>query len=156
MELVHWRPFGGELSSFRREMDKFWNSLFGGAPSSGTLTEEWVPSVDISETKDNFVIRAELPGLEASDVNVAVSEDLLTIKGEKKKEEEEKDEHHYCAERYYGAFQRVFQLPASIKADKVDATFKKGVLKVTLPKAEEAKRKAICHDTIIEQSWCLI
>lgn len=143
MELVPWRPFGGELSSFRREMDKFWNNFFGGAPSSGTLPEEWVPSVDISETKDNFVIKAELPGLEANDVNVAVSGDLLTVKGEKKKEEEEKDEHHYCAERYYGAFQRVFQLPAGVQADKVDATFKKGVLKVTLPKAEEAKKKEI-------------
>lgn len=143
MELVPWRPFGGELSSFRREMDKVWNSFFGGESYSGMLTEEWVPSVDISETKDNFVIKAELPGLEANDVKVAVSGDLLTIKGEKKKEEEEKDEHHYCAERYYGAFQRVFQVPAGVKGDKVDATFKKAVLKVALPKAEEAKKKEI-------------
>jgi HSP20 family protein len=143
MELVPWRPFGGEVSSLRQEMDKLWNSLFGRVPFSGMLGEEWAPSVDISETKDNFVIRAELPGLEVNDVNVAVSGDLLTIKGEKKKEKEDKDEHHYCSERYYGDFQRVFQLPAGVKADKVDATFKKGVLKVTLPKAEETKRKEI-------------
>ena len=143
MQLVPWRPFGGELSSFRREMDRIWDRFLGETPFAKVLSEEWAPSVDVSETKDNFVLKAELPGLEAKDVNVAISGNLLTIKGEKKKEEEEKDEHHYCAERYYGSFQRVFQLPTSIQADKVEATFDKGVLKVTIPKAEEAKKKEI-------------
>ncbi len=143
MELIPWRPFGGELSSFRKEMDRLWSRLLGETPFARTLTEEWLPSVDVSETKDNIVVKAELPGLEAKDVNVSISGDLLTIKGEKKKEEEEKDEHHYCAERYYGPFQRVFQVPTGVKADKIEATFKKGVLKVTLPKVEEAKKKEI-------------
>jgi HSP20 family protein len=143
MQLVPWRPFGGELSSFRKEMDRLWDRFFADAPFSRVLTEDWVPSIDVSETKDNFVVRAELPGLEAKDVNVTLSGDLLSIKGEKKKEEEEKDEHSYCAERYYGSFQRVFQLPTSVQADKVEATFDKGVLKVTIPKAEEAKKKEI-------------
>ena len=143
MELIPWRPFGGELSSFRKEMDRLWSRLLGETPFARTLTEEWLPSVDVSETKDNIVVKAELPGLEAKDVNVSISGDLLTIKGEKKKEEEEKDEHHYCVERYYGAFQRVFQLPTGVKADKVEATFDKGVLKVTIPKVEEAKKKEI-------------
>ena len=142
MELVPWRPLG-ELGSFRKEMDRFWNRFFGETPLSRTFTEEWVPSVDISETKDSFVVKTELPGLEAKDVDVSISGDLLTIKGEKKKEEEEKDEHHYCAERYYGSFQRTFQLPTGVKADKIEATFDKGVLKVTLPKEEEAKKKEI-------------
>ena len=105
--------------------------------------EEWAPSVDVSETKDNFVVKAELPGLDAKDVNVSISGDMLTIKGEKKKEEEEKDEHHHYVERYYGSFQRTFQLPSSVKTDKIDATFDKGVLKVTLPKKPEAKKKEI-------------
>jgi HSP20 family protein len=74
---------------------------------------------------------------------VTISGDVLTIKGEKKKEEEEKDEHHYRAERYYGSFQRSFQLPASVQADKVEAAFEKGVLRVTLPKVEEAKKKEV-------------
>ena len=143
MQLVPSRPFGGELSSFRREMDRIWDRFLGETPFAKVLSEEWAPSVDVSETKDNFVVKAELPGLEAKDVNVNISGDLLTIKGEKKKEEEEKDEHHYCAERYYGSFQRVFQLPTSVQADKVEATFDKGVLKVTIPKAEEAKKKEI-------------
>jgi len=99
--------------------------------------------VDISETKDNFVVKAELPGLEAKDVNVSISGDILTIKGEKKAEEEEKDEHYHRIERYSGSFQRVFQLPIGVKGDKIEATFDKGVLKVTLPKVEEAKKKEI-------------
>jgi len=142
MELVPWRPFG-EIGSFRGEMDRFRDKLFGERPLARAFTDEWAPSVDISETKDNFIVKAELPGLESKDVNVSISGDLLIIKGEKKKEEEEKDEHHHYVERYSGSFQRVFQLPTAVKGDKVEATFEKGVLKVTLPKVEEAKKKEI-------------
>ena len=143
MELVPWTPFGGELSSFRREMDRLWNRILGETPLTRMVTEEWAPSVDISETKEKIVVKAELPGLEAKDVNVSISGDLLRIKGEKKKEEEEKDEHHYCSERYYGAFQRVFRLPTDVKAENIEATFDKGILKVIIPKADEAKKKEI-------------
>jgi len=142
MEIVTWRPFGG-LSSFRNEMDRLWNRFSGETPFARTFNEMWSPSVDISETKDDFVIKAELPGLEAKDVNVSISGDILTIKGEKKAEEEEKDEHYHRVERYSGSFQRVFQLPSGVKADKIEANFDKGVLKVTLPKVEEAQKKEI-------------
>jgi len=142
MELAPWRPFG-ELSSLRREMEKLWDRSLGETPFARTFTESWLPSVDILETKDNFVVKAELPGLEAKDVNVSISGDILTVKGEKKAEEEEKDEHYHRIERYSGSFQRVFQLPSGVKADKIEATFDKGVLKVTLPKVEEAKKKEI-------------
>ena len=143
MDLVPWRPFGGELSSLRREMDRMWDRFFGEAPLARRIGEEWWPSVDVSETKDNLVVKAELPGLEAKDVDVSISGDILTIKGEKKKEEEEKDEHHHYVERYYGSFQRSFRLPSNVKSDKIDASFDKGILKVTLPKVEEAKKKKI-------------
>ena len=142
IELVPWRPFG-ELGSFCGEMDRLRNRLFGERPLVRAFAEEWLPSVDISETKDDFIVKAELPGLEAKDVNVSISGDLLIIKGEKKKEEEEKDEHHHYVERYSGSFQRVFQLPTAVKGDKIGAIFDKGVLKVTLPKVEEAKKKEI-------------
>ncbi|MBC8466424.1 MAG: Hsp20/alpha crystallin family protein [Deltaproteobacteria bacterium] len=142
MELMPWRPFG-ELDSVRSEMDRLWNRFFRQTPSMGTFTEEWSPSVDISETKDKLVIKAEMPGLDATDVNVSISGDLLTIKGVKKKEEEEKDEHHHYVERYYGSFQRSFQLPVNVKTDKIEATFDKGILKVALPKTDEAKKKEI-------------
>ena len=142
MELVPWRPLG-MLSSSRKELDRLWDRFFREIPSMKAFTEEWLPSVDISETRKNFIVKAELPGLEAKDVKVSLSGDLLTIKGEKKKEEEEKDEHHHYIERYSGSFQRSFQLPTSVKADKVEATFEKGVLKITIPKAEEAEKKEI-------------
>jgi HSP20 family protein len=142
MELIPYRLFG-ELSPFRKEMDRLWNRFSGETPFARTFNEMWSPSIDISETKDDFVVKAELPGLEAKDVNVSISGDILTIKGEKKAEEEEKDEHYHCVERYSGSFQRVFQLPSGVKADKIEANFDKGVLKVTLPKVEEAKKKEI-------------
>ena len=142
MELVPRRPFE-MLNSSRKELERLWDRFFRETPSMGALTEEWLPSIDISETRKNFIVKAELPGLDAKDVKVSLSGDFLTIKGEKKKEEEEKDEHHHYIERYSGSFQRSFQLPTSVKADKVEATFDKGVLKVTIPKAEEAEKKEI-------------
>jgi HSP20 family protein len=143
VEIIPWRPIGRELSSLRQEMDRLWDRFVGETPLARRVAEEWWPTVDMSETRDSFIVKAELPGLDAKDVEVSISGDVLTIKGEKQKEEEEKDEHHYRAERYYGSFQRSFQLPTSIKADKIEAAFDKGVLKVTLPKVEEAKKKKI-------------
>ena len=124
-------------------MDSLWNRFFGETPSLRRLGEEWWPTVDVLETKDTFLVKAELPGLEAKDIDVSVSGYMITIKGEKKKEEEEKDEHRHSVERYHGSFQRSFRLPTNVKADKVEAGFEKGVLKVTLPKVEEAKKKTI-------------
>jgi len=143
MDIIPWRPIGRELGSLRQEMDRLWDRFVGETPLVRRITGEWWPTVDVSETMDNFVIEAELPGMDASDVSVSISGNMLNIKGEKKKEEEEKDEHHYRTERYYGSFQRSFQLPSSVKPEKIDATFEKGILKITLPKVEEAKKKEI-------------
>jgi HSP20 family protein len=142
MELVPWRPFR-EISSLRGEMDKLWDNFFGERVLGKAFSDEWNPSVDISETENNLLIKAELPGLESKDVSVSISGDLLTIKGEKKKEKEEKDEHHHYIERYAGTFQRSFRLPVNVQSDKVEAAFKNGVLKITLPKVAEARKKAI-------------
>ena len=142
MEITPWRPLG-ELSSVRREMDRLWNRFLGETPFARTAAEEWSPSVDISETKDKLAIKAELPGLDAKDVNVSITGDILTIKGEKKKETEEKDEHHHYVERYYGSFERSFKIPVNVKNDKIEATFDKGVLKIVLPKTEASKKKEI-------------
>jgi HSP20 family protein len=143
MELIPWRPFGGELDSFRREMDRLWERFIGERPFARKNGEQWLPSVDVSETKDSIVVKAELPGTDSKDIDVSISGNVLTIKGEKKEEQEEKDEHRHYVERYHGSFQRSFQLPAEVKTDKIDATFDKGVLKITLPKTEQAKKKEI-------------
>ena len=142
MELVPFKPFG-ELSLFRGEMDRLWDRFFRERPLAKTFSEEWAPSVDISETGDNLIVKAELPGLESKDVKVSLSGDLLTIKGEKKKETEEKDEHHHYIERYSGSFERSFRLLVRVEADKVGAEFDKGVLHITLPKTQKTKNKEV-------------
>jgi HSP20 family protein len=134
------RSYG--LRPFWREMDDFWNRFFEEAPLAERAWE-WTPSVDISETDGNIQVKAELPGLEAKDIDVDVSGDVLTLRGEKMKEEEQKDERYYCRERYAGSFQRSFRLPAGVQGDKVDAEFKNGVLTVNIPKSEEGKQKKI-------------
>ena len=142
MELIPWRPFG-ELDSFRREMDRLFERFTGERPFLKRFREEWSPSVDISETKNNIVVKAELPGTDAKDIDVSITGNVITIKGEKKEEQEEKDEQRHYVELYHGSFQRSFQLPAEVKTDKIDAVFDKGVPKVTLPKTEQAKKKEI-------------
>lgn len=141
LEMTPWRRPGG-LRPFWREMDDFWKRFFSEMPLAERATE-WEPAVDISETDGNVMVRAELPGLEAKDIGVDVSGDVLTIRGEKKMEEEKKEEKYYCRERYAGSFQRSFQLPAGLKAEKVDARFKNGVLTINIPKSEESKQKKI-------------
>lgn len=89
-------------------MENLWKRFLAETALSKTFNEEWTPTVDISETKNKYIVKAELPGLESKDVNVGLSGDILTIKGEKKKETEEKDENHYYSERYCGSFQRSF------------------------------------------------
>ena len=142
MDIIPWKPFG-EVSSLRREMDNLWNNFLGDTSFPSSISRDWMPSVDVSETDDQLQIKAELPGVDAKDVKVSISGDLLTIKGEKKKEEEKKDEHFHSSERFYGSFQRSFRLPANIKTDEVDATYKKGILQLVLRKTEESKKKEI-------------
>jgi len=142
MELVPWKPFK-EVSTLRKEMDNLLSKFFGKPSLAEAFGEEWSPTLDVSETGNSIIVKAELPGLEAKDIDVSLSGDLLTIKGEKRKEEEEKGEQYHYSERYYGSFQRSFRLPTTIKSDKIEASFEKGVLKITLPKTEEAKKKEI-------------
>ncbi|MCK5379986.1 MAG: Hsp20/alpha crystallin family protein, partial [Candidatus Latescibacteria bacterium] len=103
----------------------------------------WVPKVDISETNGDLVVAADLPGLNRDDVSIRIEDNVLTLKGEKKKEEEREGTNFYRVERCGGNFTRSFALPNTVDANKVKATFKDGVLTVTLPKTEEAKGKEI-------------
>lgn len=101
------------------------------------------PAVDVLDDKDQLVIKAELPGLSKEDVEVELTNSMLTIKGEKQREKEIKEEHYYRSEREYGSVYRSIELPVAVKAQEVKATFKDGVLEIRIPKTEEAKQKAV-------------
>jgi HSP20 family protein len=146
-ELTVWKPFR-ELAPFdfertRREMDRLWDSFFERPGRRTDKQGEWYPSLDVAETKNDLVIKAEVPGMEPKDIDISLSNGILTIKGEKKQEREEKEEDYHLVERSYGSFTRSIQLPREIQSDKISASYKNGVLKITLPKSEEAKKKEI-------------
>jgi HSP20 family protein len=104
---------------------------------------DWAPSMDISETKDSLIAKVEVPGMEQKDIQISLQESLLTIKGDKKQEKEEKEEWHLRVERLYGTFTRTVRLPVAVDASKVSATFRNGLLTVTLPKAPASKGTTI-------------
>lgn len=101
----------------------------------------WMPRLDVTETEKNVEVKAELPGLERKDIDITLDRDLLVIKGEKKEEKEEKDRYYHRVERTYGTFCRSVRLPASVKDEKINATFKDGILTITLPKVETEVKK---------------
>jgi HSP20 family protein len=143
MDLIQWKPFR-EVSRLRNEMDRLWDDYFGpGRRALRPLEEAWMPAVDVSESGDKITVKAEIPGLEAKDIEISMVGDTLTIKGEKKVEKEEKEENYHMVERSYGSFTRAMKLPAPVDPDKVEATYKNGVLTVVLPKKEEVKPKSI-------------
>ncbi len=140
-EITPWKPLN-ELSRLRKEMDRLWEDFFGGRELMAPETT-WVPAVDVSETNEAIVVKAEVPGIEPKDIDISLSGDLLTIKGEKKQRTEEKKENFHRIETRYGAFSRTIRVPVSIDADKIEASYDKGILKIVLPKKEEAKPRQI-------------
>ncbi len=140
-ELTTWKPFR-ELDKMRTEMDQLWDSFFEGKPRLREFGK-WFPSVDVSETKNDLVVKAELPGMDPKDIDISLNDGYLTIKGEKKQEKEEKEENYHFIERSYGSFTRSVRLPNEVQRDKISASYKNGILKVTLPKSEEAKKKEV-------------
>ena len=146
MAIVRWEPFR-DLLTTQREFDRLFKEAF--SPMSGETelsTRSWAPPVDIYETEDAIVLKAELPGVDAKDVEVRVEDNTLYLKGERKFEKEVKEQNYHRVERSYGSFARSFSLPNSIDADKVKAEFKDGLLTLTMPKREEAKPKTIKID----------
>ncbi len=128
------------LFGLHNEMGRVFGYLFG-SQEGGTDTEEtyWMPTVDISETENNFEIRAELPGVSEGDVNISVTDNRLTIKGEKRQEAETAGKNYHRVERRHGSFQRSFTLPRHVETSDIKAGFRDGVLTLTIPKAEAAK-----------------
>lgn len=136
MAIVRWQPFR-ELEKVSNWIDNYMND---GFRSLGV--GNFVPSVDLSEDEKNVYVHVELPGLAKEDVKITVDENnVMTVRGEKKREEKKEEKNYYRLERCFGAFVRSFPLPVEVKADAIDATFKDGVLSITLPKAEPSKPK---------------
>lgn len=152
MKLVPWRAketgldLFEDLEGFQREMNRLFDTTLMRPLKVGNGGSLWAPAVDIVDEKDQIRVKADLPGMKKEDIEVNVENDVLTIKGEKKEEKEIKEKDYVRSERYYGAFHRAFTLPVSVDSSKVNASYKEGVLEITLPKKEGAKPKQIKVD----------
>ena len=137
-------PFGEFQKEMNRLFDNFSENMFSLSPMKWNMPEisAAYPKMDVSETDKEFKITAELPGVEEKDIDVSISNEMLTIKGEKKAEKEEKKPNYYRMERSYGTFQRSIPLPTEVEKDQVQASFKKGVLNIVLPKSEKAVKES--------------
>lgn len=121
--------------------DRFFEDF--GLPSFFSEDRAFSPAFDVSETESDFVVKAEVPGIDQKNIDISFSNGLLTVSGEKTHETKDENEHYHTVERSYGSFRRTFRLPAEVDTEKVDATYKDGVLTVTLPKSETVKPKKI-------------
>ncbi|GAB4287477.1 MAG: Hsp20/alpha crystallin family protein [Coriobacteriia bacterium] len=138
MAIMRWDPFG-EVLSMQRELDRLVRRFgVGGGSDSPSSAAPWMPRIDVRTEGDDMVVYAELPGLEREDIDVSVTDGVLTIKGERKAESEQKGQGWLIRERSYGAFERSLALPESVDADAIQADYHDGVLEVHVPKAAEA------------------
>ncbi len=140
MPIVRWDPFS-DIVQFRDEVGRWFDAL--DKKKDVQKTAVWTPDVDIKETDKEIQIKADLPGMKKEDIDISVDEDQLVIKGERIEEEEEKDKDYIRVERSYGSFYRSFNIGVPVKSDKIKASYKEGVLKLVLPKAEIKKPKKI-------------
>jgi HSP20 family protein len=154
MALERWRPFGTTVEPFRNlndiqgEVNRLFDSFFGRPTMAAAQGRRlWAPVLDMWETKDDLVLAVDLPGVREKDVAVSITGDLLTIRGERRVEND-KDQGALHVERAYGAFERAVQLPMPVQADKVKATYRDGVLEITLPKVEAIKPREIKIDIL--------
>ena len=132
---------GRNLTPSKNLFDRFFDDWDLPALFSGE--NEWIPAFDISENDKEYIVSAELPGIDIKDVDITISDGILSVKGEKKHETEDKGKDYHRIERRYGSFHRNFRIPGRVEADKVDASYKDGILKVFLPKAEGTETKKI-------------
>lgn len=144
MELTRWDPFRN-LQALQDRMNRLFNESVGrvtGRPDE-VFGGQWAPVVDIYEDDHEFVVKAELPGLEIKDIDLQIQENILTLRGERRLEKEVQKERYHRLERSYGSFQRSFTLPNIVNQETVKAKFKDGVLEIRIPKLEQAKPKQI-------------
>jgi HSP20 family protein len=145
MTIVRWEPLR-EFSTLQNEMNRLFNTVFdapAGAGNGGSAMRRWMPPMDLLETDDHFVLRADLPGMSEEDVSIELEDTTLTVSGRRKAEHEERSEGAYRVERAFGSFSRSLTLPQGVDPEAVTASFDKGVLEVRVPKPEQRKPKRI-------------
>jgi HSP20 family protein len=133
------RPF----VSLRREMDRLFDDFFRGWELAPWFEGEWYPSLEVAETDEEVIVKAEIPGMEPGDININLSDDSMSIWGEKREEKEEKKKDYHRRETRYGRFSRAIRLPASINTEKAEAAYDKGILTIKSPKIEKEKVKKL-------------
>lgn len=141
-EQLTWQGFG-RLTNLRDEIDRLFEVPLAALARSSQLLSGWTPAFDVYEDNDNFIVKAELPGMKKEDIELSLHNGSLSISGERKSESKHQDAEVYRTERFFGRFQRTVTLPSPIAAEKVKAQYKAGILTVTLPKTDEAKPKHI-------------
>jgi HSP20 family protein len=145
MALIRWEPVA-ELNTIQNEMNRLFNTFFdqpGQTARANGATRRWLPAMDLIETADHYVLRADLPGLSDGDVNVQLEDNVLSISGERKVEHEDQREGYYRLERAFGEFSRSLTLPDGVDPDSVQAHFDRGVLEIRIPKPEQKKPKTV-------------
>ena len=143
MTIVRWEPLR-ELGSLQTEMNRLFNTVFDApAGGDGGTLRRWMPAMDLVESGDHFVLRADLPGMSEEDIKIELEDGTLTVSGERKAEHETGEEGYYRVERASGSFSRSLTLPKGVNADGVTAGFDRGVLEVRIPKPEERKPRRI-------------
>lgn len=135
MSLIPWNPFR-DMDHISREMESFMDRVPFGFFGRGNS-----PRVDVYETKENVVVKAEVPGVAKEDLNIHLDEHSIRLSGQTKRDQEFKDEDVYRSERFYGSFSRIIPLPAEVKSEEAKAEYKDGILKITVPKLESSKRR---------------
>jgi HSP20 family protein len=141
------RGNGPELERLQTRMNRLIDEFFtGGVWPLAETAADWAPVLDLAETANEVVVKTEIPGMDAKDIDVSIAGDVLTVKGEKKVDREEKGKTWHRMERAYGTFQRMVELPCAVEADKIRAKYENGVLVINVPKREEARTKPIKID----------
>jgi HSP20 family protein len=145
MALIRWEPVA-EIHTIQNEMNRLFNTFFDQPASTGrggVPSRRWIPAMDLVETADHYVLRADLPGLSDEDVNVQLEDNVLTISGERTSQQQQHEEGYYRIERAFGGFARSLTLPDGVDPDGVQAHFDRGVLEISIPKPEQKKPRQV-------------
>jgi HSP20 family protein len=145
MAMIRWEPVG-ELNTIQNEMNRLFDTLFDGparVTQPDSSRQRWIPPMDLVETSGDYVLRADLPGLSDADVQIELTDNVLTISGERTAEHEDREDGYYRVERAFGSFARSLTLPEGVNPESVQANFDRGVLEIRIPKPEQRKPRTV-------------